>query len=536
MKLVCLNIVKADTCGGLLDGLFVPFRESSVDTNTFDPMCLIGPNGSGKSQLLQIIAEIFQAAFHKFSPTEELGIPNEAIEFEMEYLLASQIENSAPFHIKLSRIPQTKRRPEIKAYINIYGCWHLIEDIDIVQSLLPSKIIGYTSGANETLSLPFFSSRAGYANKVTKNALDVAKRSESIKDPRLLLVDYSTNLEVLVANLLLSPPPVIKSLLAEPQLESLRSFRCVVQLNHTAAPNNGGVKLTEELEGYVQYLKYCSTCYDFDEKQNAYIFDFLVTPASRSAFSNYWPEGALELYSCFHKLAMLNDLIIPKRARELFDKSVKNRRFASRLPEPFEEHKVFRFERVEFISKKSQSAVEYASLSDGEHQLAQLLGTACMASFPNVLFLLDEPESHFNPQWRVEFISKFLKLPVNSLNDDRSKAVDVAKQECLITTHSPFVPSDMSSDNVVIFERDSTGLAVNIRRPRIETYGSTFDAILEDCFSVNPPMSELPRQEIKDLLNSDSADDIRKAMNRLGDSVDKLYLADRIRKLDSESK
>lgn len=536
MKLLSLNIIKADTCGGLLDGLFIPFRQSSSDTNIFDPMCLIGANGSGKSQLLQIIAEIFQAAFHKFSPDEELGTPNEGIEFEIEYLLSSQLEESDPFHVKLSRISQNKRRPEIEAYTNIHGCWHLIENDEVAQSLLPSKIIGYTSGANETLSLPFFSSRAGYANRVTKNALDETKRSESIKDPRLLLVDYSTNLEVLVANLLLSPPSVIERLLAEPQLESLRSFRCVVQLNHTAAPSNGGVKLTDELKNYIQHLKNCSTCYDFDEKQNSYIFDFFVTPASRSAFSNYWPSGALELYSCFHKLAMLNDLIIPKRARELFDKSVKNRRFASRLPEPFEEHKVFRFERVEFISRKSRGAVEYASLSDGEHQLAQLLGTACMASFPNVLFLLDEPESHFNPQWRVEFISKLLKLPVNSSDDNRSQNVAVAKQECMITTHSPFVPSDMPSDNVLIFERDSSGLAVNVRRPRIETYGSTFDAILEDCFSVNPPMSELPRQEIKDLLKSESADEIREAMTRLGDSVDKLYLADRIRKLDSEKK
>ena len=45
----------------VLDGVTVAFRGNKPDTVIFDPLCLIGPNGTGKSQLLQVIAEIFQA-------------------------------------------------------------------------------------------------------------------------------------------------------------------------------------------------------------------------------------------------------------------------------------------------------------------------------------------------------------------------------------------------------------------------------------------------------------------------------------------
>lgn len=226
---------------------------------------------------------------------------------------------------------------------------------------------------------------------------------------------------------------------------------------------------------------------------------------------------------------MLNDLVIPNKAIVLFKNSVKNRRFASRLPEPFDEQKVFRFERVVFVSKKSEQEVDYVSLSDGEHQLAQLLGTAAMVAFPNVLFLLDEPESHFNPRWRVEFIKSLGEFP--TINGTRSNNSSAAQQDCLITTHSPFVPSDMSRDNVFIFCKNEETGSIEWRNPEIETYGTTFDAILGECFNIRPPISQLSREDIQELMQSTDPVKIKEGMARLGQSVEKILLADRLREL-----
>ena len=135
---------------------------------------------------------------------------------------------------------------------------------------------------------------------------------------------------------------------------------------------------------------------------------------------------------------MLNDLTIQKATRERFRRDTRARCFASRLPEPQDEDKVFRFERVQFVPAGGGDPVDYVSLSDGEHQLGQLLGTLCMLSFTGVMSALDEPESHFNPQWRVRCISRILDLPTNDgVRRSGDKTGKAAEQECILTTHVP---------------------------------------------------------------------------------------------------
>jgi restriction system-associated AAA family ATPase len=251
-----------------------------------------------------------------------------------------------------------------------------------------------------------------------------------------------------------------------------------------------------------------------------------VNDQTKTAFRYFW-QSTLELYTSLHKLAMLNDLAIPKPTRERFRRDTKSRRFASRLPEPQDEDKVFRFDQVQFVAKTTDKVVDYVSLSDGEHQLVQVLGIFSMLSFPNVLFLFDEPESHSNPQWRVKFISRLLDLPTN--NGKRSLASKSSEQDCLITTHAPFIPSDMPRNNVFIFGKK--GDKVTVRPPDIETYGTTFDTILEECFGVHPPISRASFGEIEALMQSNNPDEIREGMSRLGHSVEKVFLADRLQQL-----
>lgn len=544
MKLLRVHVISAATCGGLLDGLDLWLRSPTGDCAEFDPLCLVGPNGAGKSQFLQVVAEIFQAAFHSTISEEERIEGNPDLQFEVEYLIRPQGEDS-DIHVRVARVAEGKKKPHVVIQRYEDGDWIdcVLESIK-TRSLLPRKIVGYSSGDNETLSLPFLLSRSGYASEVGERAVkEVGAASQLIPDTRLMLIDYGTHLEVLVSNLLLASPDQCIALLADARVDGLYSFRCVVQLAHRAAPpapprlkgtsSRKGIQLTNELEGYLDQLQRCATCYHYDDKTETYTFDFFVDAQTTKAFRFFW-ASTLDLYAALHKLAMLNDLAIPKATRDRFRRDTKARRFASRLPEPQDEDKVFRFERVNFRALSGSSVVDYVSLSDGEHQLAQLLGTFCMISFPDVLFLLDEPESHFNPQWRVKFMSRLLDLPT-AFGARRDKASS-ARQDCLLTTHAPFVPSDMPRDNVFIFGKNGKTGRIEVQQPGVETFGTTFDAILSECFGVRPPMSELPRQEIKDLMESKDPATITAGMDRLGNSVDKILLAERLRKLSKEGK
>ncbi len=539
MKLLRVHVISAKTCGGLLDGLDVWLRSPDADVADFDPLCFIGPNGAGKSQFLQVVVEMFQAAFHACVPNQERLEANPDLLFEIEYLIRPRGKRK-PVQVRLSRTADTKRRVVLTTAGKEAGEWI---DCDLTaketHELLPRKILGYTSGDNETLSLPFLVSRSGYADEVSRQALDEASAGEPIADTRLMLIDYGTHLEVLTANLLLGTGPQRKALLGDAQLKDLHSCRCIVQLAHRAVPKaparskgraiRKGVQLTDELEQYIDRLKRCATCWTYDERTETYIFDYWVNDATRAAFRFFWHD-ALALYSSLHKLAMLNDLAIPRATRERFRRDARARRFASRLPEPQDEDKVFRFERVQFVPANGGDPVDYVSLSDGEHQLAQLLGTLCMLSFPGVLSVLDEPESHFNPKWRVRCISRILDLPAtDGSRRSEEKRGEAAEQECLLTTHAPFVPSDMRRENLFIFSKEEG--KVQWRHPDIETYGSTFDTIIEECFGVRPPISSVARQEIERLQQSRDPEEIKTAMRRLGHSVEKVFLGDRLRQL-----
>lgn len=538
MRLLRVNVVAADTCGGLLDGLDLWLRSPSGNYGAFEPLCLIGPNGAGKSQLLQVIAEIFQTIFHEVVPGEERNEGNARLQFEIEYLILMPraIKES---HVRISRLTSTNRKPKTIIQKKEGTDWiDLVLTDQALLNLLPPKVVGYTSGDNETLSLPFLLSRSSYADDVGAQALNDAGGESSIPDTRMMLIDYGTHLEVLVANLLLGTKEQRQALLHEMRIKDVHSFRCIVQLAHSSAPKapvrrsaksfRKGIQLTIELESQLDRLKRCATCFEYDEKTETYTLDFLVDSQTRKAFGAYWPN-TLELHSTFHKLSMLNDLAIPRSTRERFRKEAATRRFASRLPEPQDEEKVFRFASVNFHPQHGSQIVNYVSLSDGEHQLAQILGTFCMMSFPNALFLLDEPESHFNPQWRVKFTSRLLGLPTS--NGKRGRPSAVTMQECLLTTHSPFVPSDMQRERVFIFSKSEETGRISVRHPDIETYGTTFDTILDECFGVSPPISDVPRQDIDTLMRSMDTGKIQEGIDRLGHSVEKAFLADRFRQL-----
>jgi len=545
MKLLRVHIISAKTCGGLLDGVDRSLRSPFSDYSSFDPLCLIGPNGAGKSQFLQMIAEIFQSVFYVCIRDEERIEGNPDLQFEIEYFI-HPADDQLPVRIRISREAVDRKRPPLIIQRRDEYDWI---DCDLnapeTHALLPQKIVGYTSGDNETLSFPFLVSRSGYADDVGKRALYEATRNQSVSDTRLMLIDYGTHLEVLVANLMMGDVSQWNALLQDAKLQDLHSFRCIIQLAHSAAPEapkgkgsqskRKGIQLTQELETYLDQLKRCATCYKYEEATEKYTFDYWINDQTKAAFHSFW-RTTLDLYSSFHKLAMLNDLVLPRGTRKQFLKNAKERRFASRLPEPQDEDKVFRFERVRFRKQKTDGEindqeVDYVSLSDGEHQLGQLLGTFCMLSSPNVLFLLDEPESHFNPQWRVKFISRILDLPTK--DGDRREASRASRQDCLLTTHAPFIPSDMKRDKVFIFSKNEEG-KIQIKNPDVETFGSTFDTIIEECFGVRPPISQRSRDEIEELMKSNNPEEIRAGIQGLGNSVEKVFLADHLRQITNK--
>src|SRR5258707_5516104 len=99
-----------------------------------------------------------------------------------------------------------------------------------------------------------------------------------------------------------------------------------------------------------------------------------------------------------------------------------------------------RFKNFYFTKQGVEKPMLLKELSDGEHQLLHSLGLCLLFRNTNSLFLLDEPETHFDPDWRASFITRLRQCLPPTAN---------VGQEMLITTHAPFLISDSKPDKVL---------------------------------------------------------------------------------------
>ncbi len=540
MELVRFKIVSTKLCGGLLSGVEVSFSPQSLDPKR--PTCLVGPNGSGKSQFLQSLAEALQTAYVDLAPAdnkEERVTANTDLEFELEYRTSNH--DGQPVHVQLTNVVETSgKRKQVKTRATkLEGREQAPLEEHNAFNLLPKGVVGYTSGGNETLSTPFMVSRAAYAEAVRSAAFSDGNPPAQ---PRLTLVDTETHELVLLSILTAAAPEVRSAVLDGSRMADLHSFRLIIQFAHGAAkkgkprparelahngltfqaPKRTKTQLTSELEAYVEMLKRSSTCWEYDPLTETYTLDFLCDEAVRRAASHFWKEP-VELYSSLRKLAMLNDLVINKSARKRYESDLKQGKLSARVSEAQEMDKIFRATEIKLKDSKD-AEVDYIGLSDGEHQNAQILGMFAMYDQPDVLFLLDEPESHFNPEWRVQFVTRVLNIP--DPNEVRGK------QECLLTTHSPFVPSDVDREQVLIFDRGET--SIEVLRPDRQTFGASFDSIVQSCFKVYPPFGQQARDRVDKLMNSTDRKDLQQGLEEIGDSVNRAFIAARLNEITNE--
>lgn len=488
----------------LLNGLEMFFYHEK--NGSIEPNCFIGVNGSGKSQVLETLAEIFYYLDKLYgNPNNKTIVYYAPILFELDYTVTLKNEE---FLIQIKQHQPKGKAPEILISQNGKEVdW----DVDSIHNYLPQKIIAYTSGANETLSFPFMDYYDEYAAYTGERALKPNEyKDKEDYDPRFYLMDYSTNIGVVISNLMFLKKelaPILETI----NVKGLKSFQLIIQTNYTKK-----IFLTEELEGWINQLKKSSTCFDYNSKTERYTFDFYLNKATKDAFK-YFFKNALSLYTALYKIELLNNLLIERNYLREINKKRRSRKSLIRNPIVPDKDKVLNFSEIKLFHKTGKE-INYLSLSDGEHQLMNVFGTILMFDFDNSLFLLDEPETHFNPKWRRDFMNNLDKISKGRY------------QDFFITSHSPFIVADSKREKVHIFKKDTSN-KLKVEQPKNETYGSNFDYILKMAFEMESTISQKSLDEIHELQKSNKIEDIEKGLVEFGDSSEKLYLLRRIEEL-----
>jgi len=471
-------------------------RKDRLSTKIF-----AGLNGSGKSNFLELIAEIFYflERFH-LDTVSESDKKDKNIGFEIEYILPiSELRNDiASFnfgddgcHVKIIKIPG--ERPEF-SYCK-YGETDFIRRDNNTHLLLPNKIIAYTSGQNELLSKPFFKIKYQYFKEFEK----IGSTKVASANNRLFFIDNSMNSAIFVANMLLAPSEKLAYLKDIFKIEDLRSFRITLNiLNY----NKKELLLSEKFNNYIAKLKRCATTWIDLKEGSTIILDFSVNEATHEAF-NFYFKTSFELFNVLYELESLNLNLYPKNTRNLILNAHRSINISEELFNPDPSSLVFRIEQISIgkIVEEGKPAIPilYKGLSDGEHQFNEVVGSIMMMEQEGCLFLMDEPDTHFNPMWRSKMIEILNQVCATEF-DENGKPEKVRNQEIIITTHSPFVISDSYQEDVYRFDKvNGEVLYVN---PKIETYGASISLLLQEIFDRDITISDLSYFELNEIRES----------------------------------
>ncbi len=591
MKLLRLKITDPDGFRSLPCGFEHHFRtewslqEELAQPEGFVPFVCAGPNGSGKSNLLEALAAIFfqlevQRVRRNFLPDtfqydpddnpegiqEHEGHPNA---YELEYLIKLPKEHRSSGSPEFAHVVVIKERDKSPwlswkkneaSLVEGFAFSTLTdEERDL---LLPQYVLGYSSGENEILSLPFFKMRFiqfdEYWNALTRQ-LPYPGRPET----RLAYLDSGFSQAILLCNLLLQDEATLQPFREDVGIEALREFRIVLhrsipatnqqisvftsgeyalptetqdgRFTDTNVPETRDYRLNllhgleangderTERTAIVEKLKRCATLHFYDEASDTLILDYWINDATKQAFRANFddPAGpALALFQALQVLLTLNLYSVSDTIKTDLYRSTSHY-ISETVPTLASDQRIMRFKNFYIAMQNVEKPMLLKELSDGEYQMLHSLGLCLLFRKTNSLFLLDEPETHFNPHWRASFITRLRQC----LPD-----VEGAGQEMLVTTHTPFLISDSKPEKVLVFTKDKASGKVSISKPNYNTLGASINKITMNTFGKRETIgghAQALLEALRERFEQGAEDKeslITEIHHQLGDSVEKVLL------------
>lgn len=468
----------------------------------FNPYCLVGRNGSGKSNILEALAAIFyhlecmqlKTLPQSFVYDEEenpegfrsdFGIIDQ---FELEYLIPldkdtvsrwreqhkieSDIDNA---HILISK--EKGKSPTIKWVNAILFIGEKDYFLDPLQAkeYFPNFVLAYSSGENEILSLPFFKMRF-----INYDEYEQALRKQlpyAQPEGRLIYFDNSYSQAVFLTNYLMQEQKVLEPIYKTLGIKGIIQFRIIIRLNQVkefyepleygAESMKAGIldservkyEIPSRLTDLIQLFKNCATTWENDE--DVLYLDYFINDETKKAFKANFDNNPIKLFQSFQILLTLNLFDVSDELKQELYQST-SLYVNETVPVLASDKRIMRFKDLEIDNGATTNEIYNKSLSDGEHQFLHAMGICLLFKNSSSLFLLDEPETHFNPDWRSLFIS--------TLRDCLEQKEDKVLSEFLITSHSPFIVSDCRKENVIVFEKQKgKDRRVKVSRPDFNT-------------------------------------------------------------------
>lgn len=137
----------------------------------------------------------------------------------------------------------------------------------------------------------------------------------------------------------------------------------------------------------------------------------------------------------------------------------------------------------------------------------------------NLLLCIDEGDLYLHPRWQIEFFDKLLNVLSIIYSGDI---------QLILTSHSPFLLSDLPNQNITILDKDMPGSTLDGTELETNTFGGNlYNLYSEPFFLGNKRTSDFAYNKIKEIielaekqeLSRSEKRKVSKIINLLGDEI-----------------
>ncbi|MBS0206763.1 MAG: AAA family ATPase [Planctomycetes bacterium] len=400
----------------------ITFTGSTTDADgtarTFKSHAVIGQNGSGKSNMIEALVTIFRDLDLYERPS---------FDYEMDYLIRGhQIQITA----------SEGRDPWVKIDGEYADPWLLSdtnddfgEDRGDARLYLPSHVFTYYSGKNERLESLF----QAHQERYLENVNDLGEIIDSGSLLRRLFYCRHPHSRLVLLACLLAPEKPLKDILHDLRIEDVDSVLFTLKKPYRLS---GDLSAAEIQSG-----------------DNRFWFD--NTRFTEEFLTKLWELATAPIDYTEEKTV---DFRGRKEPQELLYLYLKDKDALTQLKDHIgDSYRFFQYVEGSYIAdllddvrifvkhKNTYDLISFEQLSEGELQLLTVLGLMRITHQDECLFLLDEPDTHLNPIWKLRFFDEIEKV----LKQDDDEIIK-GDSQIIITTHDPMMIGSLRKEQVRI--------------------------------------------------------------------------------------
>ena len=492
MQLRCLAIPNFRNLRGLVIDFAThleprPDAASTAALKSIRSHALIGQNGTGKSNLIEALITIFR----------DIDLDRDAaFDYTLEYEIRGHV-------VRIQADLAKQRRPFVwvdgdrvsQDYLNKNDPPDKTpRDERRGPRLLPSHVFAYYSGRNERIEALFqdHQKRFNRLQDITTDevlpeqvltnfkgteadirAIEEAKqrretRMKQAGDDRLRRLFYCRggHSQLVLLACLLSDDPVFQKVLKNLHIDSLESALFVLKEPYRLREKrrNGKFEETELNEGDPRFwFSRGSVVSEFLE----YLWQVAWAPIEQELTRQIDFRGRTEkqrqLYLYVPNQAKLQELGRLVGGTDSFFRYAEG----AYIGDLIEEVRITVKKRVDG-KDGHDGKVSFTQLSEGELQMLTVLGLMRITREDHCLFLLDEPDTHLNPIWKLRYFDDIEgvldRKSTNTLSGDLvlSSSTYPVQSQVLITTHDPMMIGSLKREQVHILRRQADRTVVEI--------------------------------------------------------------------------